>query len=156
MAAILNNSPQLNITYTLLMSEGQITNVISLGNDLLLQLGFYIDPTLIALNGYSYAVNFRIVEVMTGNEFNYYFPSGGPEPQFIAVASLPKAPYIDMWLYWSSPGPPGLDRGGDGLYLFRPYIIVYEIPELLPSGNSIYSVAEEHYFLNEAALIFGG
>lgn len=152
MAPILNNSPQLNVTYTLIESQGKVTDVVTLGNDLLLQFGFYIDPTLIAPNGYSFVVNFRLVEVASGQGFDFYFPSLGPKPQFLTLASLPKASYIDIWGWWSN-GPPGLDHGGDGQYLFRPYIIVYEVPELLTFGNSFYSVAEEHYFLNEGAIV---
>lgn len=137
------------------MTKGQDTDIIASSNDdLLLFIGLHIDPGLFS-KASEFTVNFRLIEVATNQSFNNYW-SG------LSVGLKPYAPALYVWMYWpqaafagvrNSARSAGSMNKGDGLYLYRPYILLYSYPfsELgHPQGDSEFAVAEDHYLLLES------
>jgi hypothetical protein len=156
-AAILNNSPLVFLTTTSISSAGNFTNVIQYsGNDLGLWFNLNVDLSLFG-QGYTFSANFRVIEVATNTVFNHYWNG-----QLDGLMAL--APSMYLVMSWAQASAAGVSKSaysifgqgvGDGLYLYRPYFLVYAgTPSgefVIFTGKSEFGVAEEHYFLLESS-----
>src|SRR5258708_7021393 len=122
MPAILHTAG-LTITFTSIKSGARLTDVIiSDLDDIELSVGWQINPALFG-NGYNFRINHRILEANSNEFYNNYF--------FGAVDTLPGTSLI-TWLWFSQARHAGVrktrfgyfDNPDDGLYIYRPYIIV--------------------------------
>ncbi len=157
MPPILNNSPLVYMTATTITSLGKATNVIEYsGNDLGLWFNLHVDTSLFG-HGYTFSANFRVTEVATNTPYNHYWNG-----QLDGLK--PYAPSMYLVMSWSKAASAGVYKSaysffgqgsGDGLYLYRPYFLVYAgepLGEFIGfSGKSEFGVGEEHYFLLESS-----
>lgn len=147
----------LEIPWTNIVTEGVDRDIVRWGtSDLALFFGLNIDLSLFD-NGYRFMANFQVVETASGRTENHYWDG--------TLDALPRAP--GLWLSWSftyafdagvtsSRYGYGYGPRGDGSYMFRPYFMVWlsELPNtglLFPAGRSEYAVADDHFFMLEAA-----
>jgi hypothetical protein len=157
MSAVLNNSPLVVMTDTWITSGGKLTNIIAYsGNDLTLGFNLYVDVSLFG-NGYLFSANFRIIEAATNQIFNHYWNAELDglrpyAPDMYLLDAFDKAAYAGVansaYAFFGQ-------AQGDGLYLYRPYFLVYagtpgqELTYF--SGKSEFGVSEEHYLLLESS-----
>lgn len=161
MAPTLSNSNLLYIESTIIFSSDGSANVVAdSGEPLYLWIEVHADLSLFGY-GYKFSANFRIIEVATNTTFNHYwngdFDGLKPyAPDMSLLCSWKRA--SDAGVYKTAAPYTGLEpkgTDGDGLYLYRPYFLVYAgTPEgefIVFSGRSEFGVAEEHYFVLESS-----
>jgi hypothetical protein len=156
MAPVLNKSSLVWVAWTNILSAGKDTDVVSWsGSDLTLMMGLHVDLGMFG-KGYDFSANFRVVEAASGQAFNHYWNG--------KLDGLKQwAPSMWLSMSWAKAEWAGVKNShyavfgtnkGDGLYLYRPYFLVYagelDVEFIIFSGNSEFGVAEEHYFLLES------